>query len=111
MLEVALTERFGFVFDGTHLSDPNEIEANVTLEEFDFAVNKWSIKKRKKVVPANQYLHRSGTLFCRFLRDQKDAAILITFLNTRHSTSDELRSIARRSYHDVQTFISRTSVE
>lgn len=104
MLEIALTERFGFVFDGVQMSDPNELEY---LDEFDFAVNKWSIKKRKKFVPANQYLHRSGTFFGRILRDQKDAAILITYLNTRYVSGNyELRSIARRSFQDVQTFIS-----
>ena len=57
LLEIALTDRFGFVFDGSHMSDPNELD---NLDGFDFAVNKWSIKKRKKLVPANQYLHRSG---------------------------------------------------
>lgn len=106
MLESALTEKFGFVFDGYHMSDPNELD---DLDEFDFAVNKWSIKRRKKFVPANQYLHRSGTLFGRFLRDQKSAAILIVYLNTRYvSGKDELRRIARRSFQDIQTFISTT---
>lgn len=106
MLETALTERFGFVFDGCHMSDPNELD---DLDEFDFAVNKWSIKRRKKFVPANQYLHRSGTIFGRFLRDQKSAAILIVYLNTRCvSGKDELRRIARRSFQDIQTFISTT---
>jgi hypothetical protein len=88
------------------MSDPNELD---DLDEFDFAVNKWSIKRRKKFVPANQYLHRSGTLFGRFLRDQKSAAILIVYLNTRYvSGKDELRRIARRSFQDIQTFISTT---
>ena len=57
LLEIALTDRFGFVYDDSHMSDPNELD---NLDGFDFAVNKWSIKKRKKLVPANQYLHRSG---------------------------------------------------
>jgi hypothetical protein len=106
MLETALTEKFGFVFDGCHMSDPNELD---DLDEFDFAINKWSIKKRKKFVPANQFIARNGTLFARFLRDQKNAAILIVYLNTRYvSGKDELRRIARRSFQDVQTFIATT---
>lgn len=103
ILETSLTERFGFVYDGKHMSDPNELDG---LDGFDFAVNKWSMKKRKKFVPANQYLHRSGTLFGRILRDQNEEAILITYLNTRFvSGNDELRSIARRAFQEVENFI------
>lgn len=88
------------------MSDPNELDNS---DGFDFAVNKWSIKKRKKFVPSNQYLHRSGTLFGRILRDQKEAAIFIVYLNTRYiSGDDELRVIARRSFKDIQHFILNT---
>lgn len=102
-LENALTNQFDFVYDGSHMSDPNELD---NLDGFDFSVNKWSIKKRKKFVPANQYLHRSGTLFGRILRDQKESAILIMYLNTRYvSGDDELRSTARRAFRDIEGFI------
>lgn len=104
MLEIALTEKFGYVYDGSHFADPNEMD---NLDGFDFAVNKWSMKKRKKFVPANQYLHRSGTIFRRILRDQTEAAILISYLNTRYISGDEeLRGIARRSYHEVENFVA-----
>ena len=103
LLESALTTRFGFIYDGSHMSDPNELDS---LDGFDFAVNKWSIKKRKKFVPSNQYLHRSGTLFGRILRDQKEAAIFIVYLNNRYiSGDDELRSIAYGSFKKIQSFL------
>jgi hypothetical protein len=103
VVECALTKKFGFVYDGCHMSDPNELD---NLDGFDFMINKWSIKKRKKFVPANQYLHRSGTLFGRILRDSKGCAIFITYLNIRHVGSDvELRSLARNIFRDVEYFI------
>lgn len=103
MVELSLTDKFGFVYDGSHMSDPNELD---DLDGFDFAINKWSIKKRKKFVPACQYLHRSGTLFARILRDSKGCAIMITYLNTRHvAGDDELRNEARKIFRDVEAFI------
>jgi hypothetical protein len=104
VVESSLTEKFSFVYDGSHMSDPNELDG---LDGFDFAINKWSIKKRKKFVPANQYLHRSGTLFIRLVRDSKGCCILIAYLNTRHvSGDDNLRSLARRIYREVEAFIT-----
>ena len=64
------------------MSDPNEIDS---LEGFDFAINKWSIKKRKKFVPA----------------------MIITYLNSRHISGDEeqLQS-ARIIYYNVDQYIT-----
>lgn len=103
LVEKALTKDFDFVYDGTHMSDPNEIDS---LDGFDFAINKWSIKKRKKFVPARQYLHRSGVLFMRLLRDARGCAIIITYLNSRHISGDEeqLQS-ARIIYYNVDQYI------
>lgn len=86
------------------MSDPNEIDC---LDGFDFATNKWSIKKRKKFVPARQYLHRSGTLFARFLRDGKGCAIIIMYLNQMHIDGDEEELCAARVvFNGVEQHIS-----
>ena len=103
-IEKALTDVFSFVYDGTHMSDPNEID---DLDGFEFVVNKWSIKKKKKFVPARQYLHRSGTLFTRLLRDTKGSAIVIIYLNRRHISGDEQRlQSARLLFRSVEKFIA-----
>ena len=104
-IEKALTTDFNFVYDGNHMSDPNEIE---DLDGFDFIVNKWSIKKRKKFVPARQYLHRTGTLFMRLLRDTRGCAIVIIYLNQRHIAGDmQLLQCARAIFHAVEQYINK----
>lgn len=106
IIENALTIDLNFVYDGHHMSDPNEIDC---LDGFDFVVNKWSIKKRKKFVPARQYLHRSGALFARLLRDTKGRAIIIIYLNQRHIGGDsQLLQCARTVFHSLEKFISET---
>jgi len=102
-----LTNIFNFVYDGDHESDPNEIDC---LDGFDFEINKYSIKKKiKKFVPARQYLHRTGTLFTRLLRDTRGSAIIIIYLNQRHIAKDEqLLQCARTVFVRVEQFIADT---
>lgn len=102
-VENALTDIFNFVYDGNHMTDPNDIDLN----GFDFVINKWSMKKRKKFVPAQQYLHRTGTLFARLLRDTRGSAIIIIYLNQRHIEKDEqLLSCARAVFHNMEQYIA-----
>lgn len=108
-IEKALTNDFNFVYDGIHLSDPNEIDC---LDRFKFTVNKWSIKKRKAFVPARQYLHRTGTLFTRLLRDTRGSAIVIIYLNQRHIMGDVgLLECARGVFHRIEHFIEEVCKE
>ena len=94
---------FNFVYDGSHMTDPNDIDLN----GFDFVINKWSMKKRKKFVPAQQFLHRSGTLFTRLLRDTRGSAIIIIYLNQRHIQKDEqLLRCARTIFHNMKQYIA-----
>ncbi len=97
-------DAFDFVYDNTLMSDPNDFD---DLDDFDFLVNKWSMKKKKKFVPARQYLHRTGTIFVRILRDSKGCALFIICLNQRHTAGDEqLRSVARKMFNDIELYIS-----
>lgn len=104
-----MTKHFDFVYDGNHLSDPNDIEC---LDRFDFVANKWSIKEKKGFVTGRQYLHRTGTLFTRFLRDTRGSAIIITYLNQRHIAGDErLLWCARAVFHRLEHYISEVCNE
>jgi hypothetical protein len=104
-LEKALTNDFDFVYDDSHMADPNELVD--FLDGFDFSVNRWSMNRRKKFVPAKQYLHRTGTLFVRLLRDTQDKAIVIIFLNNLYISGDEeLMECARTKFVDVEQFIT-----
>ena len=86
------------------MSDPNEIDC---LDGFDFVINKWAIKKRKKCVPAQQYLHRTGMLFTRLLQDTRGSSIIITYLNQRHIVKDEqLLQGARAVFHIIEQYIT-----
>jgi len=103
-IENALTNIFNFVYDGDHESDPNDIDC---LDGFDFEINKYSIKKMKKFVRARQYLHRTGTLFTRLLRDTRGSAIVIMYLNQRHTARDEqLLHNARTIFVRVEQYIA-----
>ena len=65
------------------------------------------MKKRKKFVPARQYLHRTGTLFTRFLRDTKGNAIVIIYMNLRHIAKDDhLLQYARALFCKIEQFIA-----
>jgi len=98
-----LVSEFAFVFDGEHLSDPNELDY---LDGFDFIINKWSMKKKKKFVKALQYVHRTGTLFARLLRDSNGYAIVIIYANQRHIAGDsQLLQIARSVFRQVELCI------
>ena len=104
-LEEALTNDFGFIYDDSHMADPNELVD--CLDGFDFVVNRWSMNKRKKFVPAKQYLHRSGTLFVRLLRDAQGKAIVIIYLNNLQIAGDaQLMDCARTIFNDVEYFIT-----
>jgi len=104
-LEKALTDDFEFVYDGIHTADPNELMD--WIDEFDFLVNRWSINKRKNFVPAKQYLHRTGTLFMRFLRDSQGQAVIIISLNNLHIAGDaQLLDCARAIFVDIEHFIT-----
>ena len=103
-IEKALIDDFNFVYDGSHMSDPNEIDC---LDGFDFERNKYSIKKKKKAVPARQYLHRTGTLFMRLLRDTRGRGIIITYLNQRHiAGDDEQLNHARATFYSIEQYIT-----
>jgi len=107
-LEEALTNDFDFVSDGIHMADPNELVD--CLDGFDFIVNRWSMNKRKKFVPAKQYLHRTGTLFIRLLRDAQGKAIVIIYLNNLHIAGDaQLLECARIIFNDVEHYITEES--
>jgi len=104
-IENALTDIFNFVPDGNHMTDPNEIDC---MDGFDFVINKWSMKKRKKFVLAQQYLHRTGTLFTRLLRDTRGSAIIIIYLNQRHIAKDgQLLQCARVVFHNMEQYIAK----
>ena len=107
-IEEALTNSFDFVYDGRHISDPNEFDC---LNDFKFNVNKWSIKKRAEFVPAQQYLHRTGTLFVRLLRDTVGSAIIIIYLNQCHILGDDqLLHSARETFHKLEQFIEEWKI-
>ena len=107
-LEEALTRNFDFVYDDSHMADPNELVD--CLDGFDFVVNRWSMKKRKKFVPAKQYLHRTGILFVRLLRDAQGKAIVIIYLNNLHIAGDpNLVNQARTVFNEIEHFINEMS--
>jgi pantothenate synthetase len=65
------------------------------------------MNKRKKFVPAKQYLHRTGTLFIRLLRDAQGKAIVIIYLNNLQIAGDaQLLECARTIFNDVEHFIT-----
>lgn len=75
-----------FVDDGIRFTDSQVLERIENSFEFDFPKFRNSGKVRS--IPSRQYVHTSGTLFIRDIRDLKGWSILVGIENYRQATTD-----------------------
>lgn len=70
-----------------------------TADEYEFA-------GRRKRVAARQFVHRSGTLFIRLIRDDSGRAILVGIENRMLIGKDsKQREISRAAFRQVEAFL------
>ena len=77
-----------FVHDGTRFTDGQVLDRIERSDEFDFPKYR---NGKLKGIPSRQYVHRSGALFIRNLRDRQGWSILVGIENHRQATIDNNR--------------------
>lgn len=81
-----------FVDDGIRFTDGQVLECVERSKEFDFPRYRNGKIKR---IPSKQYVHRSGALFIRNVRDRQGWSILVGIENYRHANKENgFREIA-----------------
>ena len=75
-----------FVDDGVHFTDSQVLDCIEDSKQYDFP--KYRFTGKIKSILARQYVHRSGTLFIRSIRDRQGWAILAGIGNYRHASKE-----------------------
>lgn len=87
-----------FVDDGVHMTEMNFLNCVDNAGDYHFG--------RSKKIPARQFVHRSGTLFIRLIRDEKGLVILVGTDNRRLIGRDiELLKKARSAFLQIKDFV------
>ncbi len=99
-IELSLLEKFGFRDDGQYSVLTEDVERA-------FAVK---MSMDQKSITAQQYLHLSGTLFVRILRDINQSVTFVFLENTPFIGNNiQLKDLVSTVFRDVHTFISHAS--
>lgn len=98
LIDEAILER-GFVDDGIHLTDKSFLECIDKADDYKFV-------GRRKWVAARQFVHRSGTLFIRLIRDDNGHIILVGIENRLLTGKDSnKREISQAAFRRVEAFL------
>jgi hypothetical protein len=102
-IENALVHKFRFCDDGKYPVFPKDAEKIFGVK---LAVN--SRASAWKRVLAQQYIHRSGTLFVRLLRDIQQQSVTFIFIENRRliGNSKQMLDSARCIFGEINQFIS-----
>lgn len=97
-----------FIYDGTRFTNGQVLDRIERSHEFDFPKYR---NGKVRGIPSRQYVHRSGALFIRFIRDRQGWSILVGIENHRHAAQDKkLRDTAlellRRVARSIDTLSS-----
>ena len=94
-----------FVEDGIYMTDSQVLECIDDSEGYDFPKSRFNGKVKN--IPARQFVHRSGALFFRVIRDQQGWAILAGIENYRHASKENrFRDIAKQMVHSVAKMVA-----
>jgi hypothetical protein len=103
VIENALVQNFNFCNDGKYPVFPKDAEKIFGVKvAIDKRGSAW------KRVLAQQYIHRSGTLFVRLLRDIEQQSMTFIFIENRRliGNSNKLLDSARNIFKEIKQFIS-----
>jgi len=78
-----------FIYDGTRFTNPQILDGIEHGDEFDFPRS--NSGKVVRSIPSRQYVHRSGALFIRNIRDRQGWSLLVVIENYRPATDDHNR--------------------
>lgn len=103
-IESDLVDVFNYVNDGVHFMASMDAKYIDDINDFEFPVDR---RGRRKNIPARQYVHRSGTLFVRLLRDEKGWVLFVVFENGLHNHGDEEKKrTARALFRDLHVHVT-----
>jgi len=95
----------GFVDDGIHMTEPNFTEVIERGNEFEFP--RFRMSRKHKKIPARQYVHRSGAIFVRLIRDEQGWLIVVAFENTTFIGRDfSMRTIATSKFKELSDLLN-----
>ena len=101
-------KKIDFVDDGIHFTDPQMLECIENSQAFQFPKHRFTGKIKN--FPARQYVHRSGALFIRAIRDQQGWAILAGIENNRHANKENgFREMAKTLMQKVTSIVASLS--
>ena len=102
MIERALVDHFYFIDDDSVMMDTKNIDG---FNDFNFSMTQYGRAWKSSMHPAKQYVHHSGTLFIRLVRDKKGWVIFIVYENRQYiKGDDELLKLARGIFRDVYSY-------
>ena len=101
-----LVKNRDFVYDGIHLTESQILECTDDGDEFDFPKYR---SGRIRTIPAMQYVHQSGAVFIRTIRDLQGWMLLAFIENTRLSTRDVSQARMKRAYDEISAWAVSTS--
>lgn len=97
-LDEAILAR-NFVDDGVHMTKKNFLDCIDHADDYHFG---W-----RRRIPARQFVHRSGTLFIRLIRDENGLVILAGIENRRLIGRDiDLLKTARSAFRQINDFVN-----
>lgn len=92
-------KKMDFVDDGIRFTYGHALDSIENSHEFDFPKYR---NGKLKSIPSRQYVHRSGALFVRKLRDRQGWAILVGIENYRHANKEnKFRETALQKLHEL----------
>lgn len=98
LLDAALLDNL-FADDGIHFTDIMQVLKCIDRgEEFDFPKYR---SGKVRHVPARQFVHRSGTLFVRKIRDRQGWVIMVVIENGREASRDGFRETVQRILREL----------
>lgn len=108
LLDKALLDNM-FADDGIHFTDIMQVLSCVDSgEEFDFPKYR---SGKVRHVPGRQFVHRSGTLFVRKIRDRQGWAIIVVIENSREASRDGFRETVQRILREVYQLVASNGGE
>lgn len=86
--------KLDFVYDGITITSPQFLECINNSDDYRFPHYR---SGRVKAIPSPQFVHRSGALFIRKIKDRQGKVILVGIENHRHASDENMfrdRSLA-----------------
>ena len=92
-----------FVYDGVTITSPQFLECIDDSDDFSFPRYR---QGKIKSIASHQYVHRSGALFIRKMKDRYGKVILVGIENYRHASGEnQFREITRNIVKELSNLV------